>query len=148
RPRDGDGGRGRPDGRRQRDGGSRGAGSSGERGDQHDGDAPGEGETDPHVLLLETETRLTSREIRPRVRGRIARARYARAMASADLRALLEQLVAIESVYPTLVAGGAGEAAIGRFVAGWLEGRGVDVEYEELAPGRANVVGRVRGSGG
>ncbi|CAN5727419.1 ArgE/DapE family deacylase [soil metagenome] len=63
-------------------------------------------------------------------------------------RTLLEQLVAIDSVNPTLVPGGAGEAEIARFVAGWLEQRGVETEYEELAPTRANVVGRVRGSGG
>ena len=49
---------------------------------------------------------------------------------------------------PTLVPGGAGEAEIGRFVAGWLERNGIETEYEELAPSRANVVGRVRGSGG
>ena len=61
---------------------------------------------------------------------------------------LLEQLVAIDSVNPTLVPGGAGEAEIGRFVAGWLEQNGVETVYEELAPSRANVVGRVRGSGG
>ena len=65
-----------------------------------------------------------------------------------ELRDLLERLVAIDSVNPTLVPGGAGEAAIGRFVAGWLEDRGVEVEYDEPAPGRANVVGRVRGRGG
>jgi acetylornithine deacetylase len=61
---------------------------------------------------------------------------------------LLEQLVAIDSVNPTLVEGGAGEAEIARFVAGWLDARGVEAELEELAPGRANVVGRVRGAGG
>jgi acetylornithine deacetylase len=61
---------------------------------------------------------------------------------------LLARLVAIESVNPTLVPGGAGELELAREVAGWLEGRGVAVELEELAPGRANVVGRVRGSGG
>jgi len=61
---------------------------------------------------------------------------------------LVERLVAIESVNPTLVPGGAGEAELGRFVADWLEERGVEVEYEELAPGRANVIGRVRGSAG
>jgi acetylornithine deacetylase len=60
---------------------------------------------------------------------------------------LLQQLVAIESVNPTLVSGGAGELEIGRFVAAWLEERGIDVELDELAPGRANVVGRVRGTG-
>ena len=63
-------------------------------------------------------------------------------------RTLLEQLVAIDSVNPTLVPGGAGEAEIGRFVADWLGQNGVETAYEELAPSRANVVGRVRGSGG
>jgi acetylornithine deacetylase len=61
---------------------------------------------------------------------------------------LLERMVAIDSVNPTLVPGGAGELELGRFVAAWLDERGVEVELEELAPGRANVVGRVRGTGG
>lgn len=61
---------------------------------------------------------------------------------------LLERLVAIDSTNPTLVTGGAGELEIARFVARWLEERGVEVELEELVPGRANVVGRVRGTGG
>jgi acetylornithine deacetylase len=61
---------------------------------------------------------------------------------------LLERMVAIDSVNPTVVEGGAGEVELARFVAAWLEEHGVEVEYEELAPGRANVVGRVRGSGG
>jgi acetylornithine deacetylase len=61
---------------------------------------------------------------------------------------LLEQLVAIDSVNPTLVAGGAGEAEIARFVAGWLERRGLEVEVRELAARRANVVARARGRGG
>ena len=64
------------------------------------------------------------------------------------LRELLERLVAIDSVNPTLVPGGAGEAEIGRFVADWLGARGIDAEYAEPAPGRANVLGRVRGTGG
>jgi acetylornithine deacetylase len=46
------------------------------------------------------------------------------------------------------VPGGAGEAEIGRVVAEWLEEHGVEVEVEELAPARVNVIGRVRGSGG
>ncbi len=64
------------------------------------------------------------------------------------LRSLLERLIAIESVNPTLVPGGAGEAEVGRFVAAWLEEQGVETAYEELAPARANVMGRVRGTGG
>jgi acetylornithine deacetylase len=61
---------------------------------------------------------------------------------------LLERMVAIDSVNPTLVPGGAGELELARFVAAWLEEHGLEVELEELAPGRANVIGRVRGSGG
>jgi len=62
-------------------------------------------------------------------------------------RELLEQLVAIDSVNPTLVAGGAGEAEIARFVTAWLDAHGLDVETQELGPSRANVIGRARGSG-
>ena len=65
-----------------------------------------------------------------------------------SVRDLLHQLVSIDSVNPTLVPGGAGEAEIGRFVATWLEEHGVAADYYELAPSRANVVGRVAGSGG
>jgi acetylornithine deacetylase len=64
------------------------------------------------------------------------------------VRNLLEQLVSIDSVNPTLVPSGAGEAEIGRFVATWLDEHGVATGYHELAPSRANVVGRVAGSGG
>jgi acetylornithine deacetylase len=65
-----------------------------------------------------------------------------------DLQGLLERLVAIDSVNPTLVPGGAGEAALARFVAKWLEERGIAADYAELGPRRANVVARVRGTGG
>ncbi|HEX6699450.1 MAG TPA: M20/M25/M40 family metallo-hydrolase [Gaiellaceae bacterium] len=64
-----------------------------------------------------------------------------------ELRELTERLVAIDSVNPSLVEGAAGEAEIARFVASWLEEHGVAVEIDEVAPGRPNVVGRVRGSG-
>ena len=60
---------------------------------------------------------------------------------------LVERLVAIDSVNPTLVPGGAGEAEIARFVAEWLERTGVAVEYHELGHSRANVIARVRGRG-
>ncbi|HTK09282.1 MAG TPA: ArgE/DapE family deacylase [Ktedonobacteraceae bacterium] len=61
---------------------------------------------------------------------------------------LLQQLVAIDSVNPDLVAGGAGEFKIARFVADWLERAGVEVALDEVLPGRFNVVGIVRGTGG
>ena len=49
---------------------------------------------------------------------------------------------------PTLIPGGAGEAAIARFVAEWLERAGLEVTLEEVAPGRPNVIAVARGSGG
>src|SRR3954452_9958615 len=66
-------------------------------------------------------------------------------MSAADL---LGHLVAIDSVNPDLVPGGAGEAEIARFVGDWLTRAGLDVEIDEAAPGRPNVVGVARGSGG
>lgn len=49
---------------------------------------------------------------------------------------------------PDLVPGGGGEEALARFVAGWLEEAGLEVEQTELAPTRWNVVARARGTGG
>ena len=65
-----------------------------------------------------------------------------------DVIELTRRLVAIDSVNPELVPGGAGESEIAAFVARWLEDAGLDVERNELAPGRWNVVGTARGSGG
>jgi acetylornithine deacetylase len=61
---------------------------------------------------------------------------------------LLSDLVAIDSTNPVLVPGGAGEAEIAQFIAGWLEKAGLEVEMVETAPGRPNVVGIARGTGG
>lgn len=58
---------------------------------------------------------------------------------------LLRDLVAIDSVNPTLVPGAAGEAAIARRLAAELEAIGLAVEVQEVAPGRPNVVGTLRG---
>jgi acetylornithine deacetylase len=65
-----------------------------------------------------------------------------------EIAPLLGDLVAINSINPDLVPGAPGEAEIARYVAGWLEGRGLDVELIEAAPGRPNVVGIARGTGG
>jgi acetylornithine deacetylase len=46
------------------------------------------------------------------------------------------------------VPGGAGEAEIARFVAGWLRERGLDVEIVEDTPGRPSVIATRRGTGG
>jgi acetylornithine deacetylase len=61
---------------------------------------------------------------------------------------LLSQLVAIDSVNPDLVPGGAGEQEIAQFVAEWLDRAGLDVTLDEAVPGRPNVVGVEHGTGG
>ena len=64
------------------------------------------------------------------------------------LAELLADLVRIDSINPELIEGAAGEEEIARFVAGWLEHAGLEVEVEEVTPGRFNTVGIARGSGG
>jgi acetylornithine deacetylase/succinyl-diaminopimelate desuccinylase family protein len=61
---------------------------------------------------------------------------------------LTSQLVAIESINPDVVEGGAGELALARFVAEWCEHAGLETTLTDLAPGRANVIAVARGSGG
>ena len=61
---------------------------------------------------------------------------------------LLAQLVAIDSVNPALVPGGAGESEIAAFVAAWLADRGLEVTVDEPLAGRPSVVGVARGTGG
>jgi acetylornithine deacetylase len=58
---------------------------------------------------------------------------------------LLRDLVAIDSVNPSLVAGARGEADVARRIAGELEAIGLRVEITEVAPGRPNVVGVLEG---
>ena len=65
-----------------------------------------------------------------------------------ELADLAGRLVALDSVNPDLVPGGAGEAAVARLVAEWLDAAGLEVESHQIAPGRWNVVGVARGSGG
>jgi acetylornithine deacetylase len=64
-----------------------------------------------------------------------------------ELAELLAQLVAIDSVNPSLVEGGAGEAAAAAFVADW--GRSAGLEADVVGdPARPSVVLCARGSGG
>ena len=63
-----------------------------------------------------------------------------------ELLPLLERLVSIDSVNPGL--GGPGEAEIAAFVAEWAAEAGLEVELDEAAPGRPNVIATARGSGG
>ena len=60
---------------------------------------------------------------------------------------LLRGLVAIDSINPDLIAGAAGEAELASFVAAWCERAGLEVEVEEAATGRPNVIATARGGG-
>jgi acetylornithine deacetylase len=61
---------------------------------------------------------------------------------------VLRDLVRIDSVNPSLVPGGAGEAEIAGYVSEALAGLGCDVAVHEHAPGRLSVVGVREGTGG
>jgi len=61
---------------------------------------------------------------------------------------LLRELVAIDSVNPSLVPGAAGEGAIADAIAAELRRIGMDVELQTVAPGRPNVVGILEGRAG
>jgi len=57
----------------------------------------------------------------------------------------LREIVAIDSVNPSLVPGGAGEQQIAEAIAVELRSAGLDVELQPVAPGRPNVVGVLDG---
>src|SRR5256885_2327202 len=54
---------------------------------------------------------------------------------------LLRDLVAIDSVNPSLVPGAAGEKQIAEAIGAHMTRIGLDVELHDAAPGRPNVVG-------
>lgn len=64
-----------------------------------------------------------------------------------ELVELTRQLVAIDSVNPSLVEGGAGEGEIARFVRDWSVERGLEAELVEETAGRPSVIVRARGTG-
>jgi len=65
-----------------------------------------------------------------------------------ELTSLLADLVGIDSQNPVLVEGASGEEELAQYVARWLEAAGFEVEVEEAAPRRPNVIGVAPGSGG
>ena len=64
------------------------------------------------------------------------------------LEETLIELVRINSINPDLSAEGVGEAQISAYIAQELKACGMQVERRELAPGRYNVIGVRKGSGG
>jgi acetylornithine deacetylase/succinyl-diaminopimelate desuccinylase-like protein len=61
---------------------------------------------------------------------------------------LLADLVRIESVTPWLIPDGSGERAVAEAIAGWLSDLPVDVTFDEIEPGRVNLLARLPGTGG
>src|SRR5262249_29081936 len=61
---------------------------------------------------------------------------------------LLAELVRADSTNPDLVPGGAGEGEVARILADRMTRIGLEVDVWDAAPGRPNVVGRLRGTGG
>jgi acetylornithine deacetylase len=59
---------------------------------------------------------------------------------------LLSDLVAIDSVNPSLVPGAAGEAQIADGIEAHMRAMGLDVHRQDVAPGRPNVIGVLEGS--
>jgi acetylornithine deacetylase len=68
-------------------------------------------------------------------------------MTAEEVVELTSQLVAIDSVNPSLVEGGAGETEIAAFVAQWARDNGLEAETLEEKPGRPSVLVTARGSG-
>ena len=64
-----------------------------------------------------------------------------------DPVALCQAMVGTDSVNPVLAPGGAGERAVAELVSEWLEAWGLNPEMVEVAPGRFNVVGTLKGEG-
>lgn len=60
----------------------------------------------------------------------------------------LTRMVAIDSVNPGLVPGGAGEGAMAEYLADLCRSMGLDVTLHDTAPGRPNVIARWAGQGG
>ena len=63
-------------------------------------------------------------------------------------RQLLEALVQIDSVNPSLVRDGAGEEQIAAYIAEYLLDEGLPARVDKVAPGRANVIGLLPSCGG
>ncbi len=60
---------------------------------------------------------------------------------------LISDLLRIESVTPWLIPDGSGEGDVARFMANWLADLPVEVVQEDAAPGRPNLIVRLRGTG-
>ena len=69
------------------------------------------------------------------------------AVSADEVVAMISDLVRIDSVTPWLVEGGAGEAEVVDYFANWVADLPVEVEIQEIAPGRRNFLATLRGTG-
>jgi acetylornithine deacetylase len=60
----------------------------------------------------------------------------------------LKDMVGIDSVNPSLVQGAAGETEIANYLEQWMNALGLETRRYDVQPGRPNVVGVLRGTGG
>jgi acetylornithine deacetylase len=67
---------------------------------------------------------------------------------STETLTLLEDLVKINSVNPSLVPGAPGEAEVAEYIGDYMRGLGLETRVEEVEPGRVNAVGTIKGTGG
>ena len=74
-------------------------------------------------------------------------ARDENACMTSDLTSLLSSLVAVDSVNPSLVAGGAGEGEVVALIEVWARDAGLEAERLEETPGCPSVLVRARGKG-
>ncbi|HEY0121205.1 MAG TPA: M20/M25/M40 family metallo-hydrolase [Rhizobium sp.] len=71
----------------------------------------------------------------------------------ADVKKLLSAMVAIPSINPSYAkpdqpAEWFGEARLAVFVADWLKAEGIEVRFDEVMPGRPNVIAHISGDAG
>ncbi|MGD9044348.1 MAG: ArgE/DapE family deacylase [Desulfobacterales bacterium] len=65
-----------------------------------------------------------------------------------SLLKLLQSLIQIDSVNPSLSRKGPGEAMIARYIGAYLNKLGIDVRFQEIKKNRVNVIGILKGTGG
>src|SRR5690606_31392676 len=59
----------------------------------------------------------------------------------------LQKMVQLDSVNPSLVSGGNGEADVAHYLADEMRSLGLEVDIQEVLPNRPNVVGVLKGKG-
>jgi len=64
------------------------------------------------------------------------------------LLTLLQSLIKIDSVNPSLSGKGPGEGIIAGYIGAYLNKLGIDVRFQEIEKNRVNVIGILKGTGG